>query len=896
MKWVFIALTCLIALSDLDGQVIKGTIKDSSGEPIPYSTVYIRELQQGATANSKGIYELRLKEGKYNVIFQSLGYTPEIRNITVGKTTLTLNVVLHVQYYQIPEVRITATGEDPAYGIMRKAIGLAPYYLNQVSHYKAEVYLKGNLVINKIPRLMQRTINAQARRESGNNVSSQKIKQGDSYLMESFNALEFNAPDKYIQRVISQQSTFPEQGNSISPMGFIEASFYQPILADIAISPLSPQAFFHYNFKYLGSSPQGDVTVNKIQVIPKRKSQQLFEGTIFIIEDLWCLHSVDLENENIAGKIKIQQLYLPVKDDIWMPVSHKFEIKISIIGFKADAGYGSSIKYIEVSPNKNLKKPDVGYVDSRKNIPAKLTSSDTAVSKRQQQIQKILTKDELSNRDMMKLSSLMEKESKKSHGDSAAKSLEIKESVTRIIEKDAAKKDSSFWAEIRPIPLSDVESRSLKVADSIKANLAVTSSKTDTSSVKKKQKSRFMRVLGEIGSGHTWSDTSGFSFTNGGLLKTKKLSFNPVDGFSYGFDLRISKSWKNGNNLSLFPDIRYAFSRQQLMWKLNAQFRFDRMDQRQVFLRCGISDFDINNHAGPDVFINSISSLFFKVNYLKLYESRFINTGFRTEISNGLYGNITIGFEDRRILANTTEYSFIKSSKSYTENVPDNLFLKNSQVPPNLLQSQRHYYVTGSLTYTPQQKYRIRGNVKIPRGSDWPTFVLIWKHGVNELPDLTPMWRQFDLINVGAAKRTDLGAFREVNWSFNCGGFPDNSNIPFYDYFHFSSQQLPVLMNEYGDAFMLPGYYTLSTSEFFTEGHIKYTTPYLLLKLLPRLSNTLIRENLSASFLWSRYQACYTEIGYSLSQIFLIGGIGVYTGFDNFTFRSFGMKVVLTLN
>ena len=59
-----------------------------------------------------------------------------------------------VQYYEIPEVRITASGEDPAYIIMRKVIGMAPYYLNNISYYKAEVYLKGNLVINKIPKLL----------------------------------------------------------------------------------------------------------------------------------------------------------------------------------------------------------------------------------------------------------------------------------------------------------------------------------------------------------------------------------------------------------------------------------------------------------------------------------------------------------------------------------------------------------------------------------------------------------------------------------------------------------------------------------------------------------------------------------------------------------------------
>ena len=183
------------------------------------------------------------------------------------------------------------------------------------------------------------------------------LKAGDSFLMESFNEIEFTAPDKYFQKMISYNSTFPAQGNEISPMDFIQASFYQPVLADMAISPLSPNAFSHYNFKYLGASLQGNFTINKIQVIPKRKSQQLFEGTIYIIEDLWCLQSVDLTNENLVGKIRIQQLYIPVQDEIWMPVSHKFEINIGIIGFKADAGYGSSVKYIEVKPNLSLQKP-----------------------------------------------------------------------------------------------------------------------------------------------------------------------------------------------------------------------------------------------------------------------------------------------------------------------------------------------------------------------------------------------------------------------------------------------------------------------------------------------------------------------------------------------------------
>ena len=152
---------------------------------------------------------------------------------------------------------------------------------------KQNVYLKGNLLINRIPKLLQKVDeNEQLRGITSVSAGGKPepmpsvLKEGDSFLMESFNEIEFTAPDKYVQRVISFNSTFPDQGNDISPMDYIQASFYQPVLVDMAISPLSPQAFSHYNFKYLGASLQGNYTINKIEVIPKRKSQQLFSGTI----------------------------------------------------------------------------------------------------------------------------------------------------------------------------------------------------------------------------------------------------------------------------------------------------------------------------------------------------------------------------------------------------------------------------------------------------------------------------------------------------------------------------------------------------------------------------------------------------------------------------------------
>lgn len=902
MKSVLLtALLFLTISSILPAQTLKGRITNQSGAPVQYSTVYIQELKQGTTSNTKGDYEIRLPAGKYTVIYQSLGYQPVNFTITLTQGTISKDVVLPLQYYEIPEVRISATGEDPAYRVMRKAIGMAPYYLNNISYYKAEVYLKGNLVINKIPRLLQKSMKIESSDNrtsvsAGSKPKSEEkvLKAGDSFLMESFNEIEFTAPDKYFQRMISYNSTFPAQGNDISPMDFIQASFYQPVLADMAISPLAPNAFSHYNFKYLGASMQGDFSINKIQVIPKRKSQQLFEGTIYIIEDLWCLQSVDLSNENLFGKVRIQQLYIPVQDDIWLPVSHKFEINIGIIGFKADAGYGSSVRYLDVKPNTALQRPAGLNADLPGKPAEKQNNPDTIISRPKQQINKILEKDKLSNRDMVKLSRLMEKESAASLHDSVKNSLEIKDHTKQIVDKDANKRDSTYWAKIRPIPLSDVEVRSLRINDSIKSINQVKEFRTDTiSTVTKKNKSTFIQTVRNIAFGHTWSDSTRFRFVFNGLIDPKKLSFNPVDGFVYGTDFSISKSWLNGNSFNFTPDIRYAFSREKINWGIYTGFSFDKLKHQQVFIRAGSTSKDINNSSGINPFINTITSLLQKRSYLRLYESKYLDLGYSTEVVNGLRLHLTAHFEDRSLLNNTTNFSFVKSSKTYSDNVPDNNYLQPGSNYVNALRNQKHFDFTTLISYTPFQKYRINKGVKAPAGSDWPTFDLTWQHGINKFNEISQGLRRTDMIRFEVYRSNSVGAFGSFRWRLRAAGYLDNRSLTFYDFFHINSQPLPLMFNDYEDAFMIPSFYSLSTPEFYMEGHLKYTNPYLLLKLLPVLSNTLMRENLSLSWLDSRYQKSYTEIGYSLSEIFFIGEFGIYAGFDNLKYRSAGLKVTL---
>ena len=152
------------------------------------------------------------------------------------------------------------------------------------------------------------------------------------------------------------------------------------------------------------------------------------------------------------------------------------------------------------------------------------------------------------------------------------------------------------------------------------------------------------------------------------------------------------------------------------------------------------------------------------------------------------------------------------------------------------------------------------------------------------------------MIRFEASRSISVGAFSNFRWRIRAAGYLDNRNLTFYDFFQINTQPLPLLFNNYEDAFMLPSFYSMSTPEFYVEGHLKYTTPYLLLKLLPVLSNTLMRENVSLSYFGSRFHPNYTEIGYSISEIFFLGELGVYAGFDDIRYKNVGLKVTLRFN
>ena len=845
-------------------QGIKGKILDTNGEPVPFAAIYIKELTRGTTCNALGMFSLPLPEGTYTVFFRSLGYTEVSRTLDVGTGYTDLVIELPPQTYMIPEVRVSASGEDPAYWIMRKTIGLANYHLHEVLSYDAEVYIKGSALLEKMPRAI-------ARRIQVNNI---RVEEGEAYMLESLNEVHFTAPDKYEMRIIASQNTLPGYAENVNPMDYVNASLYQQEIEGI-ISPLARNAFTFYRFSFEGTFLEGTHIINKIRVTPKRKSQQLVEGYLYVVEDMWCLHSADLSVNTIAGTVTLQQLFANVIMDAWLPVSHQIGVDVDIAGVRANVTYVSSLKYADVTLNPNLPE---AYFEPTVTDEEEEVAQEEPPTKQEEKINELLQKDELTNRDVQRLSKLLEKEAEKSLPQQDTLDLN-QTGTTFTVAESAVKNDSTYWNAVRPIPLTPEEHLTLRTRDSIRGmQKPVTSVPGDSTRVTRRRPVRFRDLL----NGRTYNRSRGrFQFTHNGFLDLERLGFNTVDGLSYGqaMDMR----WKTDSlhTLRSWLTAEYAFHRKAPMIVWNTDFLYAPLSRAKVALYVNYTSSDFNGSTGIPGFTNMAYTLFLRENYLKKYEHIDATLYNRIDVANGLVLTTSATYGRKNNLTNHSDFSFFyANSKDFSSNAPGNL-----QEDDPLLADQRQLMGIVRLDFTPKQPYVIRTYRKDLRDSRWPTFSLEYRQA---FPLEGQGWSDFSMISAEVTHTLNTGLLSSLAWSLRSGYFLNTTALHFSDYRHFKSSPLYIDMAGFDEALMLMDYYEASTSDYWFQADAKLTSSYLLLKFLPWFSERLWKESVGLTYLYTPQTPHYVQLGYSLNEVFFLVDLGVYVGFQEGAYKGFG--------
>ena len=863
----------------LGAQLLTARVTDSFGTALPHTTVYISELKQGLVTDFQGLFALETASGSYRVSISRVGYTTIRTQLhTVNDSLDAVKVfVLEELAYELPEAVISVRREDPAYSIMRKTIGLAPYYRNLVASYTAEVYLKGGLNVSKLKGIVAAAMDREQR---------QAIR-GLSGIQESVNEIRYEAPDKYTQTIKAEQTA---ANVDLKKLG-MDASDIQMGLSNLNIysnrpnMPLAPNAFQNYVFTYQGDSEIDGQWVAKIRVTPRRRSNDLLTGYLYIVRELWNVHSLDLTAKNRYLNARVQQNYQFVDDEVLLPVSYTIDATVDGFGLGADAHFAGSIKYTELNKNQQLAQRALGRADSLSTTPLD-AKKEAAVVKRRETVENILEKEEIKPKDMRTLRKIQEEtlaelkeEQQKARGEKP--SLEVIDNYKTVKDSLRQQRDSTYWAAMRPVPLQQQERIVMAAADSIK--------RAPETPVGKKRQTRDM-LLGVIIFGHQFNIDSTLSLSYSGIFNSWESGFNAVDGLTYGQALQLRKSMDNEGYWLLRGRATYAFSREVLMWNILAEQRYWANRRARWQIEAYSQTMDYAGLQGLGL-VNEWSSLLFKINPSRFYEGKGLRLNHRIDLVHGLGWMVDFLWEDRVPLDNHSRYSlFYKDTREYAPNIPDanSYFIQNSDI----ITPYRAAVLRTGLSYTPRQPYRIQDGRKILLASKYPTFLIEWRHG---LPNLWGSQSDFDFLRLGVIQQRNFGYYNEFQYRVDAGKFLRSKHLHFTDFHHIYSNQSGISMQYDLLNFQLPELYALSTPEWYVQAHVRYMAPYLALKHLPFFRNPLIRESLQVSYLLQPNMRHYAELGYAMNGLFLLMDIGVFVGFEAGKYRSWGFRLSLPL-
>jgi hypothetical protein len=633
------------------------------------------------------------------------------------------------------------------------------------------------------------------------------LRKGIVYLSESESILHHREPDLYKEIMVSSKVSGNNQGFSFNNAASMDLDFYDKhtYMGRNIVSPIANSAFTYYKYKLMGTVFDEDGRlINKIEVIPKRAEDPVMGGIIYIVEDSWNIKDADVF---ITGK----SAHAPFFDTLYMKQT-----------------------YVKVA------EPDVWRIFSRSFsltggfFGFKYGGSFVAVYS-EYDLQPNFEKDFFDN-EILK------------------------------VEREANDKDSLYWLEARPIPLTEEEEVDYVIKDSIRE---VRESKVWLDSVDNvKNKFKILPTL--LGQDYTFNRTyerQFFTIEN----PLSSFLFNTVQGWNADLKIKYRKEydkegiryWKVGTKLN------YGFTEEKLRIKGDATYKFNSRNFARIYVEGGQEIIQFNQEEPIGPVLNSLYTYFFRKNYAKYFEQTYAEIAYREEVANGVLMRGYLNVSARKQLQNTNLNSaFYEDSRVFTANLPANLsgivedaFADNQAITFGLKMRLRW-----------KQKYLNYPDRKFLAGSALPDLWIEYRRGI-PLNSGSGQWgssdANYDFIQVQILENyLQTGLLGWMEFNLKAGTFFNDDKVAFPDYKHFNGSQIEIgNPNDYNNAFFGLPYYEYSTQNGFLEGHFQQHFDGFLLDKIPLLRKLQFTTVLGAHFLYTEDKKDYLELSVGLDNI-----------------------------
>jgi hypothetical protein len=117
------------------------------------------------------------------------------------------------------------------------------------------------------------------------------------------------------------------------------------------------------------------------------------------------------------------------------------------------------------------------------------------------------------------------------------------------------------------------------------------------------------------------------------------------------------------------------------------------------------------------------------------------------------------------------------------------------------------------------------------------------------------------------------------------------NNVELPDYKHFATSEIFYIDADPIGSYRLLPFYTYSTGKEYLEAYAHYQFRKFLLSRIWSLQRKGIREDVFVNYLYTPESEHYTELGYSIDNIFRIFRLEFVTSFQDFKYQEFGVRM-----
>ncbi|MGB0789362.1 MAG: DUF5686 family protein, partial [Marinirhabdus sp.] len=181
---------------------------------------------------------------------------------------------------------------------------------------------------------------------------------GIVYLSETISKIAFRKPDNFNETILASKVSGNDNGFSFNTAQDAHFSFYENTINLNAplVSPIANSALSYYNYKLDGVFYEAGKLINKIRVIPKRRSDRVWSGAVYVVEDDWQLYGAALATTGQALQLPMvtelvfkQNFSFDTAENNWVKRSQTIDFGFDFLGFKGNG------RFIAVYSNYNFE-------------------------------------------------------------------------------------------------------------------------------------------------------------------------------------------------------------------------------------------------------------------------------------------------------------------------------------------------------------------------------------------------------------------------------------------------------------------------------------------------------------------------------------------------------------